>query len=146
MSILGFFTLFRAFELSCFRDWFSLFIRRKRNQQEDHENTKTRKNAAGCASLSRSRTDSTALSTTNKTGTGSEVRGACPAFVLSNHEPLRISPHQLTAAGAIRTQCVPNFQRSIFVVRSSVWKSRRAEDVNPRILRLSTLYSLVTAF
>ena len=43
MLILGFFTLFRDFELSYFRDWFSSLIREKRNHQEDHENTKVRK-------------------------------------------------------------------------------------------------------
>ncbi len=36
-------SLFRVFELSCFRDWFSSLSRGKRDYQEDHENTKVRK-------------------------------------------------------------------------------------------------------
>ena len=35
---------------SCFRDWFTSFIRGRRSHQEDHENTKERKNASRCAS------------------------------------------------------------------------------------------------
>ena len=50
--------------------------------------------------------------TANKTGTGSELRGACPDFVPSSNEPTRTSPLLLKAAGAIRFQFIPNCQRS----------------------------------
>ena len=65
------------------------------------------------------------LRTANKTGTGSELRGACPAFVPSNNEPPRINPHRLTAAGAIRYEFIPRCQRSTVVVRLWLQKSRR---------------------
>ena len=122
MLILGFFTLFRVFELSCFRDGFSSSIhgnKKSKGGSRKHEITKVRKNAICFASglptphpvvrvVSRPRTLlCEGLPTPhslgrNKTGTGSELQGACPVFVPSNNEPPLISPQRLMPAGAIR--------------------------------------------
>ena len=97
-----------------------------------HEIVKARKNADCCLVVSRPRTDLTAL-TANKTGTGSELRIACPAFVPSSNGPLRISPHRLMATGAIRFQFIPRCQRSIVVVKFCYRNTMRAVEVIPRI-------------
>ena len=104
-----------------------------RRIKKTRKNESTKKNAICYAVVFRPRTGLTGL-TANKTGTGSWLPGACPAFVPSSIEPPRISPHQIMAAGAIRFQFIPRCQRSIFVVKFWFRKSRRAVDVIPRNL------------
>ena len=82
--------------------------------------------------------------TLKKTGTGSDLRGAGPAFVPASNEPPQISPHQLKAAGRSVFNSFQDVKDQLSLSGFGFGNPGEPTMKNPRILRPPDPYLLKT--